>query len=172
MWEIGCGDVNWVQWRVLWWDVNWVQWRVLWRDVNWVQWRVLWRRRRTCNSHEKENIFLKLTVFSPIGYLALSVLTPIPHPLVRPTFCLVRPAPISQPTFRERLIALMMEAVSTSETSVNFYETTRCNIPEDRHLRSSRRQNLKSEKSLFIWKPACCWRMALCMELVAFRYDL
>jgi hypothetical protein len=33
-----------------------------------------------------------------------------------------------------RLIALMMEAVSTSETSANFYETIRCNIPEGRHL--------------------------------------
>jgi hypothetical protein len=28
-------------------------------------------------------------------------------------------------------IALMMEAVRTSETSVNFYQTTRCNIPEE-----------------------------------------
>jgi hypothetical protein len=27
-----------------------------------------------------------------------------------------------------------MEAVSTSETSVNFYQTTRRNIPEDSHL--------------------------------------
>jgi hypothetical protein len=33
------------------------------------------------------------------------------------------------------LIALMMEAVSTSETTVNFYQTTRRNIPEDSHLR-------------------------------------
>jgi hypothetical protein len=32
------------------------------------------------------------------------------------------------------MIALMMEAVSTSETSVNFYETTWRNIPEDSHL--------------------------------------
>jgi hypothetical protein len=32
------------------------------------------------------------------------------------------------------LIALMMEAVRTSETSVNFYETTRSNIPGDCHL--------------------------------------
>jgi hypothetical protein len=32
------------------------------------------------------------------------------------------------------LIALMMEAVSISETSVNFYQTTRRNIPEDSHL--------------------------------------
>jgi hypothetical protein len=33
-----------------------------------------------------------------------------------------------------RVIALMMQAVSTSETSVNFYQTTRRNIPEDSHL--------------------------------------
>jgi hypothetical protein len=32
------------------------------------------------------------------------------------------------------LIALMMEAVSISETQANFYETTRRNIPEYRHL--------------------------------------
>jgi hypothetical protein len=31
---------------------------------------------------------------------------------------------------------LIMEAVSTSETLVNFYLTTRRNIPEDRHLQS------------------------------------
>jgi hypothetical protein len=28
-------------------------------------------------------------------------------------------------------ITLMMEAVSTSETTVNFYQTTWCNIPEE-----------------------------------------
>jgi hypothetical protein len=32
-------------------------------------------------------------------------------------------------------IALMMEAVSISETSVSIYQTTRRNIPEDNHLR-------------------------------------
>jgi hypothetical protein len=32
------------------------------------------------------------------------------------------------------LIALMMEAASTSETSVNFYLTTRRNNPEDSHF--------------------------------------
>jgi hypothetical protein len=31
-------------------------------------------------------------------------------------------------------IALMMEAVSNSETSVNFYEITRRNIPDDSYL--------------------------------------
>jgi hypothetical protein len=33
-----------------------------------------------------------------------------------------------------RAIALMMEAASTSETSVNVYQTTRRNNPEDSHL--------------------------------------
>jgi hypothetical protein len=37
----------------------------------------------------------------------------------------------------------MMVAASTSETSVNFYQTTRHNIPEDSHLRTCRRENLK-----------------------------
>jgi hypothetical protein len=31
-------------------------------------------------------------------------------------------------------IVLMMEAASTSETSVNFYQTTRRSNPEDSHL--------------------------------------
>jgi hypothetical protein len=39
---------------------------------------------------------------------------------------------------------LMMEAASTSETSVNFYQTTRRNNPEDSHLHTRRRENLKS----------------------------
>jgi hypothetical protein len=41
-------------------------------------------------------------------------------------------------------LALMMEAARTSETSVNFYQTTRCNNPEDSHLHTHRRENLKS----------------------------
>jgi hypothetical protein len=41
------------------------------------------------------------------------------------------------------LIALMLEAASTSETSVNFYRTTRRNILEDSHLHTGRRENLK-----------------------------
>jgi hypothetical protein len=43
-----------------------------------------------------------------------------------------------------KAIALMMEAASTSETSVNFYQTTRRNNPEDSHLHTHRRENLKS----------------------------
>jgi hypothetical protein len=33
-----------------------------------------------------------------------------------------------------KVIAMMMEAAVTSETSVNFYQTTRSNSLEDRHL--------------------------------------
>jgi hypothetical protein len=36
-----------------------------------------------------------------------------------------------------------MEAVCTSETSVNFYRTTHCHIPDYGILRSQRRENLK-----------------------------
>jgi hypothetical protein len=41
------------------------------------------------------------------------------------------------------LIALIMEAVITPETSVNFYQTTQRNIPEDSLLHSRHRDNLK-----------------------------
>jgi hypothetical protein len=41
------------------------------------------------------------------------------------------------------IIRAMMEAVSTSETLVNFYETW-CNNPEDSHLHTHYRTNLKS----------------------------
>jgi hypothetical protein len=39
----------------------------------------------------------------------------------------------------------MMEAASTSETSINFYQTTR-RSPEDSHLHTRRRENLKVVK--------------------------
>jgi hypothetical protein len=42
------------------------------------------------------------------------------------------------------VIALMMEAARTSETSVNIYQTTQYNNPEDSHLHTHRRENLKS----------------------------
>jgi hypothetical protein len=37
-----------------------------------------------------------------------------------------------------------MEAARISETSVNFYQTTRRNNPEDSHLHTRRREKLKS----------------------------
>jgi hypothetical protein len=42
------------------------------------------------------------------------------------------------------IVALMMEAISTSETWVNFYQTARRNIPEDSYLHTRRQENLKS----------------------------
>jgi hypothetical protein len=41
-------------------------------------------------------------------------------------------------------VALMMEAARSSETMVNFYQTTRRYNPEDSNLRTNRRENLKS----------------------------
>jgi hypothetical protein len=43
-----------------------------------------------------------------------------------------------------RLIALIMDTVSTYKTSVRFYQTTRRNVSEDSHLHTRRRENLKS----------------------------
>jgi hypothetical protein len=40
-------------------------------------------------------------------------------------------------------IALMMEAVMTSETSMNFYQSKRFNVMEDSHLHTCRHDNLK-----------------------------
>jgi hypothetical protein len=42
------------------------------------------------------------------------------------------------------IIALMMEAARTSETLADFYQTTRRYNPEDSHLRTHRRENIKS----------------------------
>jgi hypothetical protein len=42
------------------------------------------------------------------------------------------------------IVALMMEAASTSETSVNFYQKTRGNNPEDGHRHTRHHENLKS----------------------------
>jgi hypothetical protein len=39
---------------------------------------------------------------------------------------------------------MIMEALSTSETSVNIYQTTRRNIPQHIHIHTRRRENLKS----------------------------
>jgi hypothetical protein len=48
------------------------------------------------------------------------------------------------PSSERRIIALMMETVRNSETSVNFYVSTRRYIPEDSKLHIRRRENLKS----------------------------
>jgi hypothetical protein len=45
---------------------------------------------------------------------------------------------------RATIITLMMEAASTSETFVNFHQTTQRNNPEDSHLHTRHHENLKS----------------------------
>jgi hypothetical protein len=47
-------------------------------------------------------------------------------------------------------IALIVEAVSTSGTSINFYETARRRIPEDSHLHIRRFENLKSHHVILL----------------------
>jgi hypothetical protein len=44
-----------------------------------------------------------------------------------------------------------MEAARTSETLVRLYQTTRCYNPEDSHLHTHRRENLKSYVDALIW---------------------
>jgi hypothetical protein len=47
------------------------------------------------------------------------------------------------------MMMMMMQAASTSETLVNFYHTTRRHNPEDSHLHTRRRENLKSYFLIF-----------------------
>jgi hypothetical protein len=58
--------------------------------------------------------------------------------------------------------ALVMGVASTSGTSVNFYQTTRRNIPEDSHLHTRRREKLevhyrvhKSQSLVMEYKLMC-----------------
>jgi hypothetical protein len=48
-----------------------------------------------------------------------------------------------------KLVALMMEAVQTFQTLVNLYQSTRGYSPEDSHLQSHCRENLKSYLSMY-----------------------
>jgi hypothetical protein len=44
-----------------------------------------------------------------------------------------------------------MEASRSSETSVNFYQTTRRNNPEDSYLHTRSREDLKSHWSILVY---------------------
>jgi hypothetical protein len=72
-------------------------------------------------------------------------------------FCVVVPCGLVEVYQRFRgtccLIALMMEAASTSEKLANFYQTTRRYNPEDSHLHTRRRENLRSYRSNEGHKP-------------------
>jgi hypothetical protein len=53
------------------------------------------------------------------------------------------------------MIALMMKAARTSETSVDIQLRTRQNIPEDSELHTRRRENLKSHKRAGVCTAQC-----------------
>jgi hypothetical protein len=59
-------------------------------------------------------------------------------------FQVLTAASIKIAVFWDASIALVM-AASTSETLVNFYKTTRRNIPEDSHLHTNRKMAVTSE---------------------------
>jgi hypothetical protein len=64
-------------------------------------------------------------------------------------------------------IALMTGAANTSRTSLNIYQTTRRNYPDDSHLHNRRRENLRSLLAINVFGIslclACCslWRRRL-----------
>jgi hypothetical protein len=62
---------------------------------------------------------MKMTVFWDVAPYSLVKFTDVSEVLAAPII---------------RAIILMMEAVSICETWVNFYQTTRCNIPEESYL--------------------------------------
>jgi hypothetical protein len=66
------------------------------------------------------------------------------------------------------MIALMMEAARTSETLVNLYQTTRCYNPEDSHLHTHRRENLKSYR-LSSLTLLITWGRVLFKEVIVFN---
>jgi hypothetical protein len=53
----------------------------------------------------------------------------------------------------------MMEAVHTSETSVNTNLTTRRYIPEDSKLHTYRRENLKSHNAVFLLQHTVIYQL-------------
>jgi hypothetical protein len=59
-------------------------------------------------------------------------------------FWIAAPCSLVEVYQRFGVIAMMMEAARTSETLVNFYQTTRRYNPEESHFRAHRRENLKS----------------------------
>jgi hypothetical protein len=57
------------------------------------------------------------------------------------------------------LLTVVMEGVRTSETSLNVYQTTRLNIPENSHVHNRRRDNVKIRRLHLPHKT-----IALCMN--------
>jgi hypothetical protein len=69
------------------------------------------------------------------------------------------------------IIAMMMQTAITSETSVNVYQTTGRNNPEDSRLHTRRRENLKSH-SVVVVCLAVCPNVSSSKLLTRFRLNL
>jgi hypothetical protein len=80
-----------------------------------------------------------------VTYVGVEVLTAVSTKIA--VFWVVAPCSLVEVYHR---FALMMDAARTSETTVNFYQTTRRYNPEDSHLRTSNlRSPLKAQKLRF-----------------------
>jgi hypothetical protein len=55
------------------------------------------------------------------------------------------------------LITLIIEAISTFETSVSLYKITQCNIPEGYYLHTCHHKNLKSHLLIYNFKIEFWW---------------
>jgi hypothetical protein len=64
-----------------------------------------------------------------------------------------------------------MEIVSTSETSVSFYQTTRRNIPEDGHFHTRHRKNMKSHNDMFVRGDTPETFLTRVLLVIEFRVD-
>jgi hypothetical protein len=96
-------------------------------------WRWLTSRKLYAEQENEDGCLLSCNAVEPVRSL--------------PTFkrYLLPPSSVRRVNTKDELfVALMTEAVSTSETSVNFYQTTLRTNSEDSHLRTRRRENLKS----------------------------
>jgi hypothetical protein len=74
-------------------------------------------------------------------------------------------SPVDTASIIRAMTTLTLEAVSSSETSVNLYQTTRCNIPEGSHLKLSELLSMttltmeaviSSETSINIYQTTRC----------------
>jgi hypothetical protein len=82
----------------------------------------------------------------------------------------VAPCSLEEVYRRFGAIALMMEAANTSETLENFYQTVRHNNPEDSHLQTLRRENMKyqiiersTKPTVFYWKGCAAYTALFCV---------
>jgi hypothetical protein len=87
-----------------------------------------------------------------LGTVSKSQTTLLPRMAV---FWMMRPLVWYKRTDVSEILAVSiiraMLAASTSETSVNFYQTTGRNIPEESHLHTDLCYNLRSQQSTELW---------------------